>query len=547
MYTTEDVKYYPVNCYHRPQKMVSVNEESAEGSDLKSDSNKSDTGQEVMNGDDGQGVQHCGDSADVGRDATIPRRPVLKAAGVGLLGSSLAGCMGGGQSTTTTTTDSGGGSPDLQNVKFKYVDRSYYQASRVATKTVESLVKRFEAKTGATINLNMIGDTPPINEMFQSGNHPHLMTASVKDIGAWIGPGFIKPFKDYQDKFPDYLSDVHPTVKSAAKFSWSQWPEDHYMMTLTANPYAPFIARMDHFREAGLDPKKDFPPKNYDDLVRIAKKLQKDGPSNVGYQTYGCNTDIHDVHFNQWSAAADKIAGGKGGYTFGDDWGTVNFDNETWKKVMGQNVGLFTNHNIGSPKTPTMCDEPTISALLAGSVSMCQQSSENMPTFYNRGKNLFKNGDLKWGIPWSGRNNIRANMFVSGTSVQNKPEGKDQATWDKSLEGVYAFKKFIKDTNVLTDDFPSMGFPPALKSKLDNVVENDRTTSGGWLSVVKKALNQSDTAYAYEAHPLLNELNFEVLPPHVQAAFKGEKSVDKAMDDAAAEAQKLVDESRFAN
>lgn len=480
-------------------------------------------------------------SAESSASAGISRRPILKAAGTGILGVGLAGCSGGGSSGdgngAKTTNQSNGGSK-FSGVTFKFWDRTYFPDSRLADKTVESWVSQFEKETGATVKVNKVTDNQPIVEAFKSGNQPHVITPETANTGNWILADFLQPFSEYQDKFPDTVSNLHPGAKNVLEFSYLGY-DGSYMLPLTIAPYAPFIGRMDHFKEAGLDPKKDFPPKDYDDLVRIANKLKQDGPADTGYQIYGDPADSTDVYFNQWTAAE----GGEKGFVFGNDWSTVNFDNEVWKKVWAQNVELHTKHGHGSPGTPTLTDEPAVNQLIGGSISLCQQVPQNNPVFVERASNLFQEGKLKWGVNWGGNTGIKGKGSLSGATFTTKPDGKDKATWDKQQAAAYEFVKSLQSTELLTDNFATMGFTPAREDQLQNVKENDTNTAGGWLDVVRNCY--SDNMLHYQAHPVWSEALYDIFGKHGQASIQGKKSPQKACGDAAAEAQKLVDESEF--
>jgi ABC-type glycerol-3-phosphate transport system substrate-binding protein len=476
----------------------------------------------------------------------IGRRPVIKATGAGILAGGLAGCSGdnssdgGSDGSENTSSNGGSGSSGSQGTtKFSFWDTYWFKDSPLAKQTVKSITAQYQADSGDKINLNMVSEDAPINEAFKNNKPPQVLTMLNRGSAPYISPGFLHGVSNFQDTFSSTFDQIFDAIVEGNEFAFQGWEESSYIMPLTSTPFAPFIARMDHFKQAGLDPEKDFPPKDYEDLVRIATKLQQDGPGQVGYQIYGCSGDIQDVYTNQWLSAQ----GGADGLAFGDDWSTSNMNNDIWKNGFRQIVDIYQKHDIGVPKTPTLCDEPVVNMLISGQVSMAQQATQNMAVFTARASSMFENGKLKWGEPWGGPENIKARNESAGAVFPKKPEGKDQATWDEKQSAATDLIKFMSNSGEMSTAFPKMGFPPVREDKFNNIEKNNETNPGGWLDVCRETLPSG--TYEYEAHPVTGDVYYEAFPPHGQQALKGEKSPEKACEDAHADAQEIIDGTEF--
>lgn len=486
-------------------------------------------------------------SANDSHGTGVKRRSVIKATGTGLLGASLAGCTGtqdestptpgnGGSSTTSQASDGN----SFSGVTVNFADDGYIDVGRFAAQTLELWTTQWEAQTGGKVNLTQPGEEG-MAEAFQNNEQPHMMTGGGGDLATYLPEDLIRPYSEFQDTFPDYLDGgLHENLVDCVEFVFDGW-DDQYFLMLTVKPYAPIIGNMNYFEETpGLSP-DDFPPKDYDDLVRIATLLQEEGPAEVGYQPYGCAGDLIDVEYNQWAGA--NATGDPGtAYHYGDDWSTIEWTNDTWTEWMTKKVELYTEHGLGTPATPTMCDEPAIGMMINGQAGMVHQASSANTIFNQRAASMFEDGTLKWGTTWGGEKNFRANALIDGASFPRKPEGKDEATWNKASNAAEDLIKFLLGSDFIRDDFVTgMGFCPAWQEDWDNIPENSVTTQGGWLDAVKPMLDEADTALGYQAHPFHSEHTSNVLPQEVQKAFKGEISTQKALENAAQTAQEQLD------
>ena len=422
-------------------------------------------------------------------------------------------------------------------------DIGYIGLGPLAKQTIRLWATRFESKTGAKVNFNF-PESESLLTTIKSGNQPHFWTGHPGFQGQLIPQGIMKGYEsEYQDKFPDYLSDsggLAPVNRDQIEYIYSGW-DDVYNLIMTSKPYAPFAIRTDHMKKAGLS--MDDAPTNYDELINVATKLRDANERSLGWQCYAGGCDLLDVYGSQWLTANGSNKG-KGGMSWGDDWSSINWRNDTWKEWMQKDIDLFQKHNLGAKNTPSICDEPAIPMFLGEQLSIIQMTSANHKLLMDRAPSLIQDGTIQYAPPWSGSNNVQAFFLNDGANFPTKPKGKDQASWDKSQEAAYEMVDFaLNQTKILNETFPSqLAYHPSWQKHLDSIPETDFTTAGNWLSVTKGMIENSETAYGYEAHPL-EDVVPDVIGPALQPAWKGETSAKKALDSAASEMESKLKQS----
>lgn len=499
---------------------------------------------------DSEGERTTDDHESEGR---LSRRPFLKTTGAAIIGTALAGCSSGGNGgdggsggdggnggnggdggdgseTTARATAEG----NFDGVEFAFWDTKYFRESRQAKTTIERIVAQFESDTGATVQLNQQDDQQPLIDAFDKGRQPPAWLDFMTEATVWEQTGKLVPFDEYQDEFDYDVMETVGAVADALAFSYAGMPKDNYMLPITVNTFAPFVGRMDLYEEAGLDPDSDFPPKDYEDLVRIANTLKENTDVAAGYQTYGSPADIHDVYLNVWASAL----GGAEGYELNEDWSEVIIDNDTWKTVFNQTVDLWQVHEQGTPKTPTMSDEEAVNLTIGGQIAMSQQAPMNLPVWLERGGDLWDEGNLRWGQAWSGETGANGRLLVPGGMLSSAPDGADEATWEKKQDAGLALIKMINSPVNQSTTMPNLGFFPARQDVWGDIA--DDSIPGNYVPTLKETTSNAE--YAYQSHGLGLR---DVFTPIMQQAFQGDLTADEALDQGKAEAQQMLDDSRW--
>jgi ABC-type glycerol-3-phosphate transport system substrate-binding protein len=461
----------------------------------------------------------------------------------------LAGCSGGdgtsdGGGSSDGDGDGGGGSSGsssgssggrLEGVEFRYWDNDIYNDSRQADQLITRLVEEYNSEGGAQVQLNKQSEDAPLLEAYRSDEQPVLLTKNHNWVGQFIDSGKVMPVSSYEQHLGDLTSRIDDNIWESLTYAYSGFEEDRYGVPLLASPFAPFIANMDHFEEAGLDPEEDFPPEDYDDLIRIATELDENGPG-TGFQIYGDTGDIQDVHVNVWGAAE----GGTDGYFIGEDWNTVQFTNEVNTKVWRQSQEVFTEHGIGQPNTPTLSDEAAVDLVIAGEVSMCQQATFNQPIWYERGREMFEDGTLRWGEAWGGNSGINARNLMINAHINQKRPNVDQEEWDLKVEAACDFIVWLAEHEEMAAGFPNVGRYPTVPSHLENInPSNLDNMNQNYHDVVSSMVGNSQIVYP--AHPDFVEIYYDIFGQYAQQGLQGELSPEEVMQRAQEDAEAALE------
>ncbi|HKJ60173.1 MAG TPA: ABC transporter substrate-binding protein [Halobacteriales archaeon] len=490
---------------------------------------------------------------------SLSRRPFVKAIGAGVL-SSFAGCSSSGntsnstESTTTsggsetgstgTTTMNGSSSKPLAGRTAVYWDMMNAQ-SKGAKTAMANAVQEFQKETGATLKVNwsaagnIIGGKWASN--MKNGQFPHFYTAEPDQTGWAIGYDWIHPMTKYKDQLnEDYLSGTE-YIQDTLKYAARGWDGKVPMTPVNLIPRNAFVVRTDHLKQAGLNPDKDFPPKSYDDLIRVAKTLKEKGPSNWGYEMFGANFD--------WCDAMQPMAmahGGKDGLVLNDDWSKVQFSNDNWRTIAERYQHMYRDLHLSNPQTPTEADEPQVDLLGSGRVSMSIPEWWNWPSFVNRHSDLLESGKLRWGHFYDGPKNQESILGGVSCAVIKTPDGQDPKKWRKAQEVAYAWINKITDTDFQTNMFRNVGLFPVRDDVREQFLKKgtkyEEQTNA--LHAGIHAIENSD--YRWPSHPQYNTIMYHSTPPYVQKMLKGQLGPDEAMKKATKDAQFILNQGGWA-
>lgn len=109
-----------------------------------------------------------------------------------------------------------------------------------------------------------------------------------------INQGYVKPFSEYKHLIDQDALNNMQWISDKLKPIYSGYNGELYEIPYVANVIESFVGKMNHFEQARLNPDEDFPPKNYEHLIQVAKTLEEDGPATSGYTVYGESSDSFD-------------------------------------------------------------------------------------------------------------------------------------------------------------------------------------------------------------------------------------------------------------
>lgn len=466
-----------------------------------------------------------------GQDQRISRRPVLKATGASILGTGLAGCIGGsdGSNNNNNNNESFGESDaDLSGVTFEYWNQMNVQ-SRQAKSVSEDLINNFQNSTDASIEVSWDGYDNVIGAdwrtSFSQGNYPVMYDSVSTWDGQFVDGDWVYPFDEYQDQFDDEtisaIEWIFPILEDQYRgFDGNNLYEVPFGFLLQI----PFLVRMDHFDEAGLE-RSRFPPEDYDDLIDIATTLQEDGPGEYGYQIHGTAFDVTDCRLPNMAVAA----GGEDGLFLNDDWSDTLWDNDIWKDTVTKYVEIFTEHELSSPETPNHDDESMVQEIVSGQTSINAGDFLNHPDLMDQAGSMMETGDIQWHPQWAGDAGQMAIIQPYSLGLTRPPDGADESEWEDQQAAAIEFMKTFLAKDFQRNLFENFGLFPIRQDLWEELPEAEH-------QLYRTATTMAENSeFTWSAHPQTVSIQYNLPGPHLQEALNGEKSPEQACDDIAQE------------
>jgi len=502
----------------------------------------------MMSENDSRGASEVS-RVKVGRRKIIQDSACLASTGV-VIG--LAGCVGGGNNESSSqegasddnssqgnksssqegasgdnspqgNNSSGSSNSASENRNFEWWNYAGNQ-SPIAKEAVQNRKNSWESNSGTQVGLSIYGYSD-INgskwrSLFDQGRYPPVIDNFSIYNGPYIKQGYIKPMNEWIDWFSNDIQDAIEWTKPILEQKNSGLDASAYSLPWGVKSY-PFIVRMDHWKEAGLNP-DEFPPTSYDDLVEKAGKLKEDGPGKWSYQIVGSKYDVADTDLPSWTIAE----GGEDGLFINEGFDDVNIDNQTWIETFRKYIDLYREHEYSSPASPTASDEDNLSRLLNGSGSMQTQNIGSHPTILNRSPELAKQGDVKYGKFWG-----PGVLSFYSFSFTTPPDGTDPKKWrQKQKSAVDMIENQWLSKEKQQESVSKLGMMPIRKDTWESTEVDGQTDL---IDVESNHINNS--SLGWRNHPELTNLLFTVMPPNMQEALKGNVSADEALKNAAKE------------
>jgi sn-glycerol 3-phosphate transport system substrate-binding protein len=375
------------------------------------------------------------------------------------------------------------------------------------TEVVDGIVADFEAanpdiKVKAIYSGNYDDTRVRALSAIASGEPAQLAVMFSIDAYDLIEQDLIVPFEDIPGVDQTWLNSFYPALMANSRIEGKTWGIPFQRSTIVA------YYNKDMFKAAGLDPEK--PPKTWDELVSMGKKLTKDG-------TYGLM--IPSTGYPYWMFQALAIQNGKelmshdGLKTYFDDPAVVQAL-EFWKSLSTKD-GIMPE---GTVEWGTLRQ-----AFLEGQTAMMWHSTGNLTAVKNSAKFDFGVAELpanvRPGSPTGGGNFY---IFKDTTPEERAAALKlikfmtspEQAAAWSIATGYMGVSPAAYETEALKDY--TSKFPPALvaRNQLENAVAEFSTFE---TARVREGLNNA-----------------------IQAALTGAKSPADALDEAQQNAVRLL-------
>lgn len=444
---------------------------------------------------------------------TISRREALKTIGSTSVATSLAGC----------NTLSGGPTGEME---ISYWDVLHLESDR-SKSAIKDFVSRFEDEYGTDVELNLSsGVTSQSWKLgFRENSYPVVYDASSAFMGPYIGNGYIKPVSEYRSELDSEALSQIEWILPAMKQGYRGYREDLYEIPIGAIPQVPFMANMDHFEQAGLDPAADFPPENYEHLLQIASTLQEDGPGDIGYQIFGQAFDISDSVIPTWTVAQ----AGEDGLYLNDDWTDTVVDSDPWIENTRKYVDLYREHGLSGQDTVSASGEGTVPDLANGKVSMTSPEWQDLPILLEQAPDMMESGTLRWGPSWKGESGYRGHLIIQTVGITRPQPDADEEEYRQKQQAAYDLINFWLSKDVQKTIHENYGQLPVRR----DVWEEIPTKPHNGFETVKQIATDGNLSWA--AHPKTLSIVFEIIPPYLQKALQGKISAEEACTRAANE------------
>jgi multiple sugar transport system substrate-binding protein len=469
-------------------------------------------------------------------DGGVSRRNALKTlggtAGIGM----LAGCIGGDSS-------SGGGGEKVGNKSSSKnangvtieLWNTVNGQSEVAANYLTELQRKYEQQTGNTLKLvnDNVASVQKGNWLtrMNQGKVPTLFQCAGSRSGQFVENGFVTPWGTVIDQFNSKIINgtewAHDTVRDM--YQGFEKPKMKTMM-LGFVMQEPFIARADHFEKAGLDIEKDYPPKNYDELIDLAKTLQKEGPGKYGFQVHGAPGDLMDEITPTWA----HTYGGVDGMYINSDWTDVNYDKKPWKTSLSRQVEIYRELDLSSPNADSTSDEDACNLLIDGKASMSMVGMLNYGLLASRAPKMLKNGTLRFGSNWEGKSGFRGEYNNTVIGLGSKPPGMADSTWEKKKQAGIKFMEFVMSVEVQKDIFKKFGLLPFNRKAWDKIPPKKNKIVDVATTLAK------NSKYAWSAHPQMGDIQYNIPGPIFQRAMNGTLTPEEACNQAASRVRRQV-------
>ncbi len=337
-----------------------------------------------------------------------------------------------------------------------------------------------------------------------SGSGPNIINLYYGWLPLYINAGYLKPLP--HDEFaPADIEEEFFSLVSAAKI------DNHYYALPTAVRSLALIYNKRLFKEAGLDPEQ--PPKTLEELVDYAVKLTKrDKAGNLIQEgmTMALRGQLH-----HW--VREVLIRQYGGQPYSEDNREVMYDSEAGYDAFGYFMDLAREHKIGEPNF--MTDDVT--AFKSQRAAMTIDGSFRIGT-------LDKVGNLDYGIAELPTHNGIKSNFASfwANGITSFTEGKE-------LEASIKFLKFLTSDQAMQLWLTNVGELPAKPSAAFTDENRNDPKYGPFIRGLE---------YAHATYFVDEMSQRQVWTDAYDRVMLEGKSVKEAVDKAAQEEQKVLDE-----
>ena len=442
-----------------------------------------------------------------------------------LLSLSLAACGGGGKDAAP-----GGETPGATSAGGTVAIDLWHAEPAANLDTLERLASRYNASQDEVrvrpIYQGTIQEvTAKLLTSLSSGQAPAIALLVEADAQKMIDSGAVAPAQDFVDRENYDLSDLNKTLVGLYTAEGKLWG-------------MPFCAGMGllyynkvTFREVGLDPER--PPRDLEEVRQYSEKILKRDSSGQVVRS-GIALDISDWTERMAAEHDDLFVDNENGH---EGRATkVLFDNDTgrwffqwWHDMVDEGLAF----NVG--RNPTWADG--LMAIASGRAAMTFSYSSALRSVIDVLEKGVEGVEIGVGaLPGVPGGTGYPLLINRGLWIINlRPVEEQEAAWK--------FVKWLMEPEQQAEWFAGSGYLPTSHAALDLPAARDVTAKYPQFQVpVELYLNSPTTPAALGA--LLGpfaQVREEIMSA-VEAMLSGAKDPDQALEDAAAESNRIIEE-----
>ena len=318
---------------------------------------------------------------------------------------------------------------------------------------------------------------------------PDILIGDTTDHSAYISMGVYDDITDELSKWEEVKSYYPSVLKGVMK------DEKYYGLPFASNDLALFYNK-DILAKYGLEP-----PKTWEDVIKIADAVKKDGIYGLGMA--GINNEEGTFSMIPWL------------YSAGGSW--ENIDSPESKEAFQFLKTLVDNGGM-SKEVINLGLGDIQKQFSAGRLALMVNGPWQVPEFKKN------NPNLNWGVTLIPAKKMSASV-IGGESIGIVKGSKVRGE-------ALVFLKYIIQKDVMTSYIDKTGYVPARKDVAEEAVfKND--------PIKMVFIKQIETAEVRGPHPKWPEISRAIINAE-QSILTGQKSVDEALKIAAAEIKSIT-------
>ena len=443
-----------------------------------------------------------------------------------LLSLSLAACDGGGEEGTTS-----GETPSASPAGGTVTIDLWHSESAANLDTLERLVSRYNSSQDEVKVRSSYQGTPPdliakVTASLGSRQVPAIALLDEPSPQKMIDSGAIAPIQDFVDREHYDLSDLNETLVKSYTAEGKLWgiPFCAGMSLLYYNKAA--------FREVGLNPER--PPRDLEEVRQYSEKiLKRDASGNVVRS--GIALDIQSWTERIMAMHGDLLVDNENGH---EGRATkVLFDNDTgrwffqwWHDMVDSGLAF----NVG--RNPTYADG--LLAIQSGRAAMTFSYSSALRSVVDALAAGVQGVEIGVGaLPGVPGGTGTPYLINRGLWILNlRPEREQEAAWK--------FIKWLMEPEQQAEWFAGSGYLPVSHAAVDLPASKDVLAKYPQFQVPLDLYLNSPATSAAQGVALLGPFPQvrEELSRAVEAMLAGTKDPDQALEDTAAECDRIIGE-----